>query len=209
MNLNCPYCGETIPYDRSVAGRSVACSYCENPINMPLVEELPEELQEAFGEDEARQQQKQQKRYHRKQEQLLKKIEKEEKQKQKQEAQRKRQELQKKAESAQGPVAEELAVKKRYPALRALARWNRVIAGFLLLGYLASLVMVRSVLLLVLGVVPGSLMLGAAIVLAVPTALTIVIVWAGGELIRVFLDIADDVRMTRLLTKKQVYRKSD
>ncbi|MFH1269101.1 MAG: hypothetical protein ABIK89_25520, partial [Planctomycetota bacterium] len=77
--LNCPYCGETFPYDRSLAGRSGLCSYCNKPIKVPLVEELPEELQEELRQEEAKTQEKQKRKYQRKQERYLKQIEKEEK----------------------------------------------------------------------------------------------------------------------------------
>ena len=53
MKLNCPYCGETIPYEHSLAGKPAQCSYCENTIQMPTVEELPEELQVELRQEEA------------------------------------------------------------------------------------------------------------------------------------------------------------
>ncbi|MFH1924841.1 MAG: hypothetical protein ABIP48_33745 [Planctomycetota bacterium] len=205
--LNCPYCGETFPYDRSLAGRSGLCSHCENPIKVPLVEELPEELQEELRREEAKRQQKQKRTYHRKQERYLKEIEKEEKLKLKQEAREKQAELEKKVESAQEPVAEELAVKKRYRALRAVAGWNKAVAGLVLLGYVASIMMGVGTALR--GVLPWSWLLSMALLLAVPATLTALTAWASGQLILVLLDMADDARITRLLMKKQAYRRED
>jgi hypothetical protein len=210
MNLNCPYCGETIPYDRSIAGRSVACSYCENAIQMPLVEALPEELQEELLHEEAKQQKKLKRKYSRKQEEYLKEVEKEEVEKrQQQEALRRQQEMERTVEAARRPVAEEMGVGKRYRALRVLAQWNMVILGLILLGYALTVVMLYLGMARLVGVVPPLLVAGAAIFFAIPTAFFMLIVWAGGEIIRVFLDIADDVRMARLLIKKQVYRRTD
>jgi len=81
MNLNCPYCGETIPYDPSLAGQPVQCSYCDNAIQMPSVDELPEELREEVRREEANRQQTQQRKYQRKQQRYLREIEREEKRK--------------------------------------------------------------------------------------------------------------------------------
>jgi hypothetical protein len=43
------------------------------------------------------------------------------------------------------------------------------------------------------------------VLLAVPAIFTALILWAGAEMIRLVLDVADDVRMTRLLIKRQTY----
>ena len=207
MKLNCPLCGETIPYDRSLTGRSCQCSYCENVIRMPTVEELPEELQEELRREEAKQQQKQKRRYLRKQERFLKKIEKEEKLKRKEEARKKQEALDQKIQAARKPVPEELAVRKRYRGLRALAKWNKLVAAFVLLCYLGYVLM--DVISAFGDPTRWTSVLAYALLLAVPTAMTVLLVWASGSLLLVLLDIADDVRITRLLTKKQVYRKGD
>jgi uncharacterized membrane protein YdbT with pleckstrin-like domain len=210
MKLNCPYCGETFPYDLSLAGRSVACSYCENVIKMPLAEELPSKLQEELRREQTKKQEKQKRTYQRKQDRFLKEIEKEEKQKLEQETRNKEQqekeEQEKKIESAQEPVVEELAVKKRYRALRMVAQWNKTVAGLVLLGYLASVAM--GFLTAARGVVPWSWVAASALILAVPATCMTLTVWASGELILVLLDMADDARITRLLMKKQAYRTS-
>ena len=207
MNLNCPLCGETIPYDRSLAGRSGQCSYCENVIRMPAVEELPEELKEELRRDEAKQQQKEQRRYLRKQDRFLKEMEKEEQLKRKEEARKKQVALDQKIQDARKPVPEELAVRKRYRGLRALAKWNRLVAAFVLLCYLGYVLM--DVISALRDPTRWSWVLGSALLLAIPTAMTVLLVWASGSLLLVLLDIADDVRITRLLTKRQVYRKDD
>lgn len=208
MKLNCPYCGETFPYDLSLAGRSVACSYCENVIKMPLAEELPEELREELRREESKRQEKQKRTYQRKQDRFLKEIEREEKQKLQEEARKKEQEKkaeqEKKIESAQKPVPEELAVKKRYRALRMVAHWNKTVAGLVLLGYLASVAM--GCLTAARGVVPWSWVVASSLLLAVPATCMTLTVWASGELILVLLDMADDARITRLLMKRQAYR---
>jgi len=207
MNLTCPYCGETIPYDPSLAGQPVQCSYCEQAIQMPSVEELPEDLREELRREEAKRHEQRKRSYRRKQDRLLKDIEKEEQQKRREEARRKQQELQKKVETARRPVPEELAVRKRYLALRALVRWNKLLSALILLGYLAYVVI--DVIAALRGATPWSWVAMKSLLLALPAALTVLAVWASGEVIQVFLDIADDLRITRLLTKKQVYRKSD
>lgn len=207
MKLNCPYCGETISYDLSLAGRPVRCSYCEHAIKLPTFAELPEELQEEVRQEEARKQEKQKRKYLQKQEQFLKKVEKEEKLKRKEEARQQQQELEQKIQAARKPVPEELAVRKRYHALRAMARWNKVLAGLVLLGYAAYVL--RDVIAALRGTTSWSWVFWIALLLAIPTALTALMAWAGGELLQVFLDISDDVRITRLLTKRQVYRKDD
>ncbi|NQT14778.1 MAG: hypothetical protein HQ582_18635 [Planctomycetes bacterium] len=210
MKLNCPYCGETFSYEISLAGRSVACSYCENVIKMPLVEELPAEAREELQREESKKQEKQKRTYQRKQDRFLKEIEKEEKLKLQQEErtkeQQKKEEQERKIESAQKPVAEELAVKKRYRALRMVARWNKAVAGLVLLGYLASVAM--GALTAARGVVPWSWVAASALLLAVPAICMTLTVWASGELILVLLDMADDARITRLLMKRQAYRTS-
>lgn len=207
MKLNCPYCGESFPYDRSLAGRSVECSYCEQAIKMPTLEELPEESQEELRREEAKRQQKQKRKYQRKQDRYLKEIEKEEQQQAREKARQEQQELQKKAEAARKPPPEELAARKRYRALRVVARWNKAVAGLVLLGYLACVVM--GVTAAVRGVLPWSWVLTSALLLAVPAACMTLTVWASGELILVFLGIADDVRITRLMLKKHVHRETD
>ncbi len=207
MKLNCPLCGETIPYDRSLAGRSGQCSYCENVIRMPAVEELPEELRAELRREEAREQQKEQRRYLRKQEQFLKEMEKEEKVKRKKESRKKQEELDQKIQAARKPVPEELAVRTRYRGLRALAKWNKLVAAFVLLCYLGYVLM--DVISALRDPTRWTSVLAYALLLAIPTAMTVLLVWASGALLLVLLDIADDVRITRLLTKKQVYRKGD
>ena len=207
MKLNCPLCGETIPYDRSLAGRSSRCSYCENVIRMPTVEELPEELKEQLRREEARQQQKQQRKYLRKQEQFLKEMAKEEKVKRKEQARKKQEKLDEKVQAAREPVPEELAVRKRYRGLRALAKWNKLVAAFVLLCYLGYVLM--DVISALRDPTRWTSVLAYALLLAIPTAMTVLLVWASGALLVVLLDIADDVRITRLLTKRQAYRKDD
>jgi hypothetical protein len=207
MKLNCPLCGETIPYDRSLAGRSCQCSYCENVIRMPAVEELPEELQEELRREEAKQQQKEQRRYLRKQQQFLKEMDKEEKLKRKEEERKKQQHLDQKIQAARKPVPEELAVRKRYRGLRALAKWNRLVAAFVLLCYLGYVLM--DVISALRDPTRWTSVLAYALLLAVPTAMTVLLVWASGSLLLVLLDIADDVRITRLLTKRQAYPRDD
>ena len=207
MNLNCPYCGETVPYDPSLAGQPVQCSYCENAIQMPSVDELPEELREELRREEAKRDDQQKRRYRRKQDRLLKEMERDEQQKQRGEARQRQQELQKKVEAARRPVPEELAVRKRYLALRALVRWNRLLSALILLGYVAYVVI--DVIAALRGATPWSWVAMKSLLLALPTAMMVLAVWASSEVIQVFLDVADDVRITRLLTKKQVYRKKD
>ena len=207
MKLNCPLCGETLQYDRSLAGRSGQCSYCENVIRMPTVEELPEELQEELRREEAKQQEKQKRKYLRKQERFLKEIKKEEKLKRKEEARKKQEALDQKIQAARKPVPEELAVRKRYRALRILSAWNKVLAGLILLGYLGY--MMLDVVAAFSQPILWPWVLAKALGLAIPALFAVIAVWAGGELLRVLLDMADDVRITRLLTKKQVYRDRD
>lgn len=207
MKLNCPYCGETIPYDSSLAGQPVRCSYCDHAIQMPSVEELPDDLREELRREEAKRHEQRKRTYRRKQDRLLREIEKEEQQKRREEAQRRQQESQKKVEAARRPVPEEMAVGKRYLALRALVRWNKLLAALILVAYVGYVVI--DVIAALRGATPWSWVAMKSLLLAVPSALGVLAVWASGEVIQVFLDIADDVRITRLLTKKQVYRKTD
>jgi len=207
MNLTCPYCGETIPYDPSRAGQPVPCSYCEQAIQMPTVEELPDDLREALRREEAKRHERRKRSYRRKQDRFLKEMEKEEQQKRREEARRRQQELQQKVEAARRPVPEELAVRKRYLALRALVRWNKLLAALILLAYVGYVLI--DVIAALRGTTPWTWVATKSLLLALPTALGVLMVWASGEVIQVFLDIADDVRITRLLTKKQVYRKRD
>jgi uncharacterized membrane protein YdbT with pleckstrin-like domain len=207
MNLNCPYCGETIPYDASLAGRPAQCSYCENTIKMPLVEELPPELREELRREQVKRHEQQKRSYRRKQERFLKEMDKEEQQKRREEARQQQQQLHEKVKAARKPVPEELAVGKRYRALRALAKWNKLLAGLILLGCLAYVLM--DVIAALRGAMPWSWLLIKSLLLAVPTAFVVLLIWAGGEMIQAFLDIADDVRITRLLMKKRAYRDED
>ena len=207
MKLNCPYCGETIPYDLSLAGGSVECSYCEHAVRMPLVEELPEELREELRREELKRHEGQKRVYRRKQERFLKEMDQEEKEQRKQEVRQKQQALAKRVEAACRPVPEELAVRKRFRALRALIEWNRVLAGLVLLGYLAYVLM--RVVSGFQGVTSWPWVLMESLLVAIPTALSVLMVLLSGEMIQVFLDIADDVRITRLLTKRQLYGNGD
>jgi hypothetical protein len=81
MKLNCPYCGETIPYDAGLAGQPVSCAYCEKTLKMPSVDELPPGLREEWLRTTAKAEEKQKKKYRRKQEAFLKGLEKEERRK--------------------------------------------------------------------------------------------------------------------------------
>lgn len=207
MKLNCPYCGETIPYDPSLAGQPVRCSYCEHAIQMPTVEELPEDLREELRREEAKRQELEKRSYRRKQDRFLKEMEREEQQKRKEEARQRQEESQKRIEAARRPVPEEMAVTKRYLALRALVRWNKLLATLILVAYVGYVVI--DLIAALRGSTPLAWVAMKSLLLAIPAALGVLMVWASGEVIQVFLDIADDVRITRLLTKKQVYRKND
>jgi len=209
MKLNCPYCGEKFSYDRSLAGRSVECSYCEQAIKMPTFEELPEESQEELRREEAKRQKKEKRRYLRKQEGYLKEIEKQEKQKVKEKELEKQQELEKKIASAKKPVVEELALKDRYPALRIIVILSKVVAGLVFLAYVGCVVIAAIAAAVYVDAAALPATIAIAVYLFIPTAFLVLLLWASGELILVFLDIADDVRITRLLMKKQVYRETD
>ncbi len=211
MNLNCPYCGETIQYDRSLSGKSVQCSYCNQVLKMPTFEELPEELREALAEQEARKQERDKRKYLRKQEQFLREMDKEEHRKRKEEEDRRQKEFEAKIASVEKPVLEEMAVKERYPALRIIAFLYKA-------GAVANLVLYVGFLILILigsGYVGGPLswrilgVLIAAIALAVPTLFITLVQWAIAEFLLTFVDIADDVRTTRLLIKRQVYQSKE
>ncbi len=207
MNLNCPYCGESIPYDLSLAGGSVACSYCEHAVRMPLVEELPDELREELRREELKRHEGQKRQYRRKQERFLKEMDREEHQKRKQEARQKQQALEKKAEAARRPVPEELAVRNRYRALRASIAWNRVLAGLVLVGYVVYVLM--RVVSGFRGLTSWPWVMTESLLVGIPTALSVLMIRLSGEMIQIFLDVADDVRITRLLTRRQVYGEGD
>jgi hypothetical protein len=209
MNLNCPLCGETIVYDRSLAGRSGKCSYCQNVIRMPAVEELPEDLQEALREEEAKQQQKEKRKYSRKQQRYLKRIEKEEDTKLKEKEREKQRELDSRLASARRPVLEEQALKERYPALRFIATLNKFLAGLAVVGYLACVLIGGIVAAMFLDTATLLATIGIALSFLIPVTLFALVQWASAELILVLLDVADDVRITRLLTKRQVYGRHD
>jgi uncharacterized Zn-finger protein len=86
MKLNCPYCGEKIPYDGSLAGQSIACPYCEKLLKMPAFDELPPEQQDELRQTAAKADEKQKRKYRRRQDRFLKDLEKDEKHQQDQEA---------------------------------------------------------------------------------------------------------------------------
>jgi hypothetical protein len=51
MKLSCPYCGDSIKYEESLAGKNVTCSYCKRPVLMPSVAQLPPDYQEEFRQE--------------------------------------------------------------------------------------------------------------------------------------------------------------
>ncbi len=125
MKLNCPYCGETIPYEASLAGQSVGCPYCEKVLKMPPFEELPQEVQDELRQKAAKIDKKQKRRYLRKQKAFLKDLEKEEERKQKQEALQTQQQSQAKIDaSAAGSRSTERPLGLVLTAIySALAAW--------------------------------------------------------------------------------------
>lgn len=207
MKLTCPYCGDAIPYDRSLAGQDVLCSYCEKIIKMPLVKDLPPEMQRELRQEQVKQQEQEKRKYLRKQDRFLKELTKEEQRQLELEEQQKQRELEEQIESVQQPVVEELAVAKRYPTLRKVSKISKSAALMVLLTYAGSLLMCIGMALF--GRLSWYMVLGGVGLTVVPTLLTILILWTSGEVIMVFLDIADDVRMTRLLVKKQTYQEPD
>jgi hypothetical protein len=120
MKLNCPYCGETVPYDISLAGQSIQCSYCDKPLKMPSFNELPEELREDLRQQAARYEEKQKRKYRRKQEDFLKGLEKEERRKQKDEERQQKEEEQRQREDA--ARQEQHTIDRAVPALRSSAK---------------------------------------------------------------------------------------
>ena len=51
MNLECPYCGESILYRPDLAGQSTRCSWCKNALKMPSEQELSAEQQEQLNRE--------------------------------------------------------------------------------------------------------------------------------------------------------------
>ena len=56
MKLKCPRCGESIPYDADRAGMAVTCTHCGTAYRMPSPDQLPEELREEYEKEVAKRQ---------------------------------------------------------------------------------------------------------------------------------------------------------
>jgi hypothetical protein len=203
MELHCPYCGESVHYDRSLAGQSTLCSYCEKVLKMPPVADLPDELQDQLRQEEAKLAERAKQKYLRKQERFLKELDREEQEKRRQEELQKQREVEEKIEAVRKPVLEELAVGDRYPALRKLTRLSKAAAWLTLVVYGVCLVIGMQY------AADYPMLSGPinvlAVLLAAAAIFTALVLWAGAEMIRLVLDVADDVRMTRLLIKRQTY----
>ena len=48
IKIPCPFCGDSIKYEESLGGKTIACGYCKNALNLPIVAQLPPEYQAEF-----------------------------------------------------------------------------------------------------------------------------------------------------------------
>ncbi len=228
MKLTCPYCQDGLAYDPRQAGKSVVCTFCKRPVLVPQLQALPAELQEEYrqeqlklaGKREAEQRKQQEAEQRRRQaeetrrrdeaDQARRREEAERLALQRQAAERQRAERDRQVrtewnsqvQAATNMVPEEDAVKNRYPALRTIASAIKVIAITLI------------VIIGVGGSVGGlATFAGGSPVIGMLTAawavVASVLVWmfyfALAELILLAIDVANDIRINRLLLKGMRY----
>ena len=48
IKIPCPFCGDSIAYEESLGGKTIACGYCKSALKIPYVTQLPQEYQDEF-----------------------------------------------------------------------------------------------------------------------------------------------------------------
>jgi superfamily II DNA/RNA helicase len=223
MKIPCPICTEKIVYDPALAGKTIQCSYCQRPLLIPPLVQLPREYQEEFRAEQERlaskQEKQRQKEIERQRQEQERQRQERERQKQAQEWQiHERERMEKEAQQqlrqqahqqewasavaeARKEVPEDRVAARSYPALRTIVALYRV--GAIGVGALA-LVAIVAALINMEGHVP-SVIIGIASVLAF-AGLMILVLLLAAEAIILFVNMADDMRVTRALLKRIAYQ---
>lgn len=226
MKLACPHCGDSFAFDPSLAGKTFACGYCKRPVTMPSVEQLQPDDREAYladvqkekeraekqrqKEEAARQAQARQEALDRKRAEERRRHAEAQRKQEESAAAAARQRAQQQAQwearvrESQQPVPEESAVSNRFPALLAIATVAKVVT------VIAVVFCVGVAALTLFGGLLGG---GGATVLGIVVAgawglfaaVAWVIGWSYAEMIMMAIDVANDIRATRLLTKHLAY----
>ena len=204
MKLQCPRCGKEFVYDASLVGKTIQCSGCEAQIRMPLVDELPKDRLEEFVAEEQRKQESMQRRTERAEAAA-------EAKRRAKRAAREGQRVPVSPEHAYvlREVPEETVVGDRYPALRSVSLLCLVVAGFLLL---VCVLVALFTAFCAVGAISGFVEWVTVVFLFLAflgCVVTTLLLWASSELIKLFIDLADDARITRLLMKRLARREAD
>ena len=192
MRLYCPHCDEAIAYDSSKAGATVSCPHCNVALKIPLPEELPKTQREQLR---------------REQENMLARIRKRKEAKQKQRvleqenmlARRRRKEEEEEKQRVLVAVTEEKVVWGRYPGLRAVAAVYAVVS---VIGFIGAVISVVGI---IAAANSDSRDVSPFVTALVSCVFAALLCWGTSELIGLFIDVADDMRVTRLLLKRLVH----
>ncbi len=202
MKIPCPFCTEDIPYDPALAGKTVQCSYCKQALLIPPVAQLsagisrgiPGGARKILRKQEAQQlkeERRWQKEQQREQERLLEAE---------QEAGR---EMWDAAVAAvQQDVPEDGIVANSYPVLRSLVRLYRVVS--IVVGALAVVGVAIS--LAVAFKNRDATAILSAVGIVVFAAASILMLSLAAEAISLFVNMANDIRVSKALLKRMAYR---
>ena len=225
MRLQCPRCDESVPYDAALAGKQVTCPWCKTLLRMPTPEELPEQAREEYRREVAKELAKRGKqeqaaaRARKQREETLQRQVKEvesasrdeeawqEGAQKKREAEwRQEQEAAEKEGKMLGDVAtvpEEtvIAASGRYPALGAVAAAYVLFAVLNVIGAGAAAIAILRAL---GNKAPGETIL-PFVILLVLCFFSAVFCWGASQLTTLAVDVANDLRITRLLLRRMAY----
>ena len=214
MNLQCPHCGEPFPYRHEQAGQPQACPSCKKPVQVPPFDKLPKALQEEYQKDlewerkdaEAKQhkqevrQQKEAARAAQQQQEAARAI-----QQQQRAAEERRQQAawDVMVQASQETTPEEAALSNRYPALGAIALLIKVVVVLAWIVWLVQFVLTTGSLNQARdsGGVATGMAVGFQFLTLIPLVIGSISFWAMAEIIRLLIDVANDLRVNRFLLK--------
>jgi hypothetical protein len=217
MKVPCPLCTQELLYDPNLAGKTVACSYCKRPLLIPSLQQLPVEYQQEYREEQDQLRKKQDAQKKKLEEQRVQESQREERERLQQKHleevawQQLKQSLYEEGKAAEqrgGALVlqasqhtpEDDLVSNSYPGLRSIAAIYGVAAVIaIVVGLIACVV--------VLGVNEGSpAAWGAAALIAASVTGTVLFFVLVAESIKLFLNMADDIRVSKALLKRVAYR---
>lgn len=217
MKVPCPFCTQELLYDPKLAGKTVACSYCNRALLIPPLQQLPVEYQQEYREEQDRLRKKQEAQHEKSAKQAAQEAQRLEQKRLKEEQLKEvawQQLKQNRYEERQAAVQrggalipqasqhtpEDDLVSGSYPGLRSIASIYGVAAVIaVVVGLIACVI--------VLGVSEGSpAAWGTAALIAASVTGTVLFFVLVAESIKLFLNMADDIRVSKALLKRVAYR---